>query len=244
MILPIRDTIRSAGRPYAVWALLAVNVLVFLWQKNHSPEEFALIVRTYGVVPLNAFSPGRVFAFLTYMFLHADFFHLVANCWVLFIFGDNVESLTGRVRFVAFYLLCGIAACVVHILFNQGESVPIVGASGAIAGVMGAYFLRYPKAKVTTFLVLIFMDIPAFVYLALWFLMQIAYGLKSASNVAWWAHVGGFLAGMLLFQFFALKKAPKPYHKNRQSPAQNPVQNPEQTQKSSPLLPPSGTRRR
>jgi membrane associated rhomboid family serine protease len=159
--------------------------------------------------------------FVTCMFLHAGLMHLLGNLLYLWIFGDNVEDRLGHVRFLLFYLLCGVGASVAHIAFNPNSPVPVVGASGAIAGVLGAYLLAFPRASVDTLVVLgIFITIlrlPAFIVLGFWFVLQYLGGLQSmrmanmAGGVAWWAHVGGFVLGMLLLPIFQ-----KPQEKRRE----------------------------
>ena len=146
------------------------------------------------------------------MFLHASWLHIIGNMWVLWIFGDNIEDYLGHFTYLLFYLLCGLAAAIAHILLNAGSNVPTVGASGAIAGVMGAYFLLYPKARVLTLVPLIvfftFWWLPAWIVLGYWFLLQflsgtatsIAYSNPNSGGVAFWAHVGGFAAGLLLIK--------------------------------------------
>ena len=146
---------------------------------------------------------------LSYMFLHGDWLHLLLNMWMLWIFADNIEDVTGHVRFLVFYVCCGLAAVALHALFNLGSSIPIIGASGAVAGVLGAYFVLYPHGRVSTLIFVVVLPIRAVVFLGIWFVMQVLYGIQDGngqvSDVAWWAHVGGFLAGMLLIRVFRLK---------------------------------------
>ena len=148
------------------------------------------------------------------MFLHGGWMHLVANMWTLWIFGDNVEDVMGPLRFLLFYVLCGLCALLMHVATNPESTVPVVGASGAIAGVMGAYFFLYPHARVLIlvplFIISFFFEIPAVFYLLLWFVTQVFSGLADGggAGVAWWAHIGGFVAGMLLLRFF--RDEPRP----------------------------------
>jgi membrane associated rhomboid family serine protease len=155
---------------------------------------------------------GGYIAFLTHMFIHGGWLHIIANMWTLWIFADNIEDVMGPVRFVLFYLACGLSATVVHILFNADSTIPVVGASGAIAGVMGAYLLLYPHAKVFTLIPVLFFplffELPAAIYLGIWFLTQFFSGVTSivapqqGGGIAWWAHLGGFAAGIVLLPYF------------------------------------------
>jgi membrane associated rhomboid family serine protease len=220
-MIPIRDTIRSRNYPIVNVTLIAINVAVFLLQPGNVSElqQFAL---TYGLVPARytvdsisqyfSFSQ-QVVSLFSFMFLHGGFWHLVGNMWFLYIFGDNVEDKLGPIRYLAFYLLCGWASALTHVFFNVHSQVPIIGASGAIAGVMGAYFILYPRSRVLTLIPIIiipyFIEIPAFFFLAIWFTIQFfgatLSGTIGGGGIAWWAHVGGFVAGIIflgLFMYF------------------------------------------
>jgi membrane associated rhomboid family serine protease len=220
-MIPIRDTIRSRNYPIVNVTLIAINVAVFLLQPGNVSElqQFAL---TYGLVPARytvdsisqyfSFSQ-QVVSLFSFMFLHGGFWHLVGNMWFLYIFGDNVEDKLGPIRYLAFYLLCGWASALTHVFFNVHSQVPIIGASGAIAGVMGAYFILYPRSRVLTLIPIIiipyFIEIPAFFFLAIWFAIQFfgatLSGTIGGGGIAWWAHVGGFVAGIIflgLFMYF------------------------------------------
>jgi membrane associated rhomboid family serine protease len=225
-MFPIRDTIRSRTFPVATYGLIAINVITFLFESSLSPARFNEFLNILGMVPANfsALRPLGLFTLFTSIFLHGSWFHLISNMWTLVIFGDNVEDRMGSVRYVFFYLLSGLAAGVAHILatilFSGPGSIeaqiPTVGASGAIAGVLGAYFLLYPRAKVTTLIPIViipwFVDIPAIIFLGFWFLAQLAPGLLSLGafgffgGIAWWAHIGGFIFGLILVNFFARPK--------------------------------------
>lgn len=200
-----------------VWVLLGLNIVVFLAALSLSPTEKSLFFHLHGVVPARFIHPewafwrgypdGGLLSFVSYMFLHGDWMHLVLNMWTLWIFGDNVEDVMGPVRFALFYTVCGLCALLAHVVTSPDSTVPVVGASGAIAGVMGAYFFLYPQARVLTLILIVvipfFVEIPAVFYLVLWFLTQVLSGLSSdGAGVAWWAHIGGFVAGMLLLRFF------------------------------------------
>ncbi len=216
-MIPIRDAVRSTHFPIVNLSIIAVNVLVFLWQFTQgSYIEQALFY--FGIVPARYSNPElavhfthleQVLPFLTSMFLHGGILHILGNMWFLYIFGDNIEDRIGHFRYLIFYLLCGVAAGVIHLLTNWGSEIPTIGASGAIAGVMGGYVLLFPRAKVLTlvpiFFFFQFFEIPAFVFLGYWLLIQIMSGSASRSDVggvAWWAHIGGFLAGFITVKVF------------------------------------------
>ena len=184
-MIPLRDTIPSRTFPGVTIALIAANVLVFAWQLSLGPRAGGAFVADYGAVPAQitgaaahaAQALAPPLTILTSMFLHAGFAHLLGNMVFLWIFGNNVEDATGHPRFLLFYLACGVAAALSHILTHPGSTVPMVGASGAISGVLGAYFLLYPHARIVTLVLLGFfaqtVQIPAFFFLGLWFLLQL-----------------------------------------------------------------------
>lgn len=210
-MIPIRDTIPSRSTPYVVYGLIAVNALVyFKTNLGLPPGAQQRFFQLYGIVPARYADPqiahalwrsNPVFPFFTSMFLHGGLLHVLGNMWTLWIFGDNVEDWFGHGRFLLFYLFCGVASGLMHLFANWGSHLPTIGASGAIAGVMGAYFLLYPRARVLTLLPIFFVffvELPAYVFLGFWFLLQLLSGAASgagAGGIAWWAHVGGFLAG-------------------------------------------------
>ena len=216
-MIPIRDTHPAKNRPVVNNLLIAVNVLVFLIQLSQGPDN-RIFTYLYGLVPARYSVPQiseyfsfwqQAFSFLSFMFLHGGFMHLIGNMWFLYIFGDNVEDRLGPVRYLAFYLLCGLSSGISHLLLNLGSNVPTIGASGAIAGVMGAYFLLHPSARILTLIPIIiipwFVEIPAFVFLGVWFLFQFLNAAGSsgvAGGVAWWAHIGGFVFGMIFLKIF------------------------------------------
>ena len=222
-MIPIRDDAPRYSTPYVNYFLIALNVLVFLFEKSLSPAEENLFLTQYGAIPANIAASiagshhvsfvSATFPILTSMFLHGGWLHLIFNMWALWIFGDNVEDHLGHLPYLGFYLVCGVLADLVHTLFNLHSTSPTVGASGAIAGVMGAYFLLYPSARVLTlvpFFFVFFTWLPAWVILGYWFVVQfltgaastISYASQNAGGVAVWAHVGGFLAGLLLVKLF------------------------------------------
>ncbi len=188
-----------------------MNVLVFYFANlSMSGDQLQHFFLRYGIVPLRYADPtiatrislpAQLLPFFTSMFLHGGFMHILGNMWVLWIFGDNVEEWFGHWGFLAVYLFCGVASGLMHLLANWGSDLPTVGASGAIAGVMGAYFLLYPRARVLTlvpiFIFIQFVELPAFVFLGFWFLLQFLSGAAGgpAGGIAWWAHVGGFITG-------------------------------------------------
>lgn len=220
-MLPLKDMNPSRGIPLVNYCIIGVCVLVFLYelQLGSRIEEF---MRTYGLIPVRYtrpviaahFSLGeQILPFFSSMFLHGGWFHLFGNLWVLYIFGDNVEGEMGHARYGAFYVISGLIAAVIQVLFNPSSSIPTVGASGAIAGIMGAYFMLYPGAKILTFIPVFFIPylivVPAYVFLGFWFIMQFFSGTFSllgggnhVAGVAWWAHVGGFVGGALLLNLF------------------------------------------
>ncbi len=215
-MIPLRDDIPARSTPVVNHLLIAVNVAVFLLQAAQGPhaERFVYV---YGLVPARYFVPQiaeyfsigqQLFALLSFMFLHGGLWHLIGNMWSLYIFGDNVEDRLGPVRYAAFYLLSGLLSGLAHMLIYRFSNIPTIGASGAIAGVMGAYFLLYPRSRVLTLVPILFIPlffhIPAAFYLGLWFFLQFwqAAGSGGAGGIAWWAHIGGFIAGMGLIHAF------------------------------------------
>lgn len=215
-MIPLKDTVRARSFPIVNWILIGANIFVFLLEVNLGSDAEAFIA-AMGVVParlLAAPSLGQALTIFTSMFLHGGWLHLLSNMLALYIFGDNVEDRLGHGRYLVFYLVCGLAAALTHIAFNAISPVPTIGASGAISGVLGAYFILYPRARVTTlipiFILPWFVEIPAIVYLGFWFLSQllngtlaIVAGAQAFGGVAFWAHVGGFLAGIILVGLFA-----------------------------------------
>ena len=223
-MLPLRDTIRSRHFPAMTWLLVAANTAVFLFEILLSPHERGLFMRTFALVPAELFS-GNLFAWFTLlsaMFMHGGWFHFLSNMWILFIFGDNVEDRMGPIPYLLFYLLGGTAAGLLQVAVAPASQVPVVGASGAIAAVLGAYLFLFPGARVVTLIpIFIFpwiVQIRAIFYLGFWFISQLYSGfltlaMPSGANVggvAWWAHVGGFLFGLLLARRFLFRPTPPP----------------------------------
>jgi membrane associated rhomboid family serine protease len=221
-MFPIRDTIPSRGVPVVTWGLILCNALVFLFELTLSKEQLQEFFYTFGLVPaeysqVNWTNPADLlqtdfWPFLTMMFIHGGWLHILGNMWMLFIFGDNVEDRMGPGRFLIFYLLCGVAAAAAQFASSPHSPVPSLGASGAIAGVMGAYLVLYPHARIITLIPILFfpfiVEIPAFLYLGYWYLLQLVHGAVAIrtdvayGGIAWWAHVGGFTAGILLLPLF------------------------------------------
>ena len=212
-MIPLRDIIPSRTTPYITVTIIALNVMAWLFELSLPRDVLPVFLQVYGVVPGDFHAPTLISS----MFLHGGWSHVIGNMWYLWIFGDNVEDRLGHVTFLIFYLLSGLGAGIVHTVLNPETVVPSVGASGAIAGVLGGYLVSYPFAKVLTlvpiFIFLQVVEIPALIVLGFWFVMQFFYGTASlaatsANNtggVAWWAHVGGFVIGMLLIGLFPRK---------------------------------------
>jgi membrane associated rhomboid family serine protease len=203
-MIPIRDHNPSGRTPYVVYTLMAANILIFLSYAGIMGDARAInaLFFDYGIVPLRLYRNGDVVTLVTSMFLHAGFMHLAGNMLFLWIFGDNMEDEMGHLPFLAFYLACGIGAGLIHVLAAPGSTIPTVGASGAIAGVMGGYLLLFPKARVDIFIFLVFiiriLPIPAWIMLAVWFAMQFIGGIGAdpdSGGVAYWAHAGGSSSG-------------------------------------------------
>jgi membrane associated rhomboid family serine protease len=215
-MIPVRDTVPSRNYPIVTHSIIGINVVFFLMQMMHvmNVDRF---VYYYGLVPARYSSSHysqyftsfeQVAAFFSYMFIHGGFLHLLGNMWSLYIFGDNVEDYFGHFRYFVFYILCGLASGISHLVLNVNSNIPTIGASGAIAGVMGAYLLLHPRAKILTLIPIIiipyFVEIPAYFFLGFWFIMQFFNATVSQGNaggVAWWAHIGGFMFGIMLLKF-------------------------------------------
>jgi membrane associated rhomboid family serine protease len=213
-MIPIRDTIPARRLPLVTWTLLGLNLAVFLYELSLGPGALDALVSEYALVPARLARDPLAFglSLFTSQFLHSGWFHFLSNMWVLFIFGDNVEDRMTPARFLGFYLLSGAAAGFLQASLSPGSGVPVLGASGAIAGVLGAYMLFFPSARVLTLVplgFLWFVEVPAVVFLGLWFVLQLLSGLGAAaavSGVAWWAHVGGFVFGLAAAGFFAVRR--------------------------------------
>jgi len=202
-MIPLRDVIPSRTTPYITVTIIAINAMAWFFEIALPREALPEFLQVYGMVPANFHVPTLV----TSMFLHGSWSHVIGNMWYLWIFGDNVEDRVGHGRFIVFYLLCGIAAALGQVVVDPQSTLPTIGASGAIAGVMGAYFILYPQSRVLTLVIWIFIqvvEIPAIVLLGVWFLMQLVSageiaataGTHGSGGVAFAAHVAGFIVGM------------------------------------------------
>jgi hypothetical protein len=211
MFIPLKDDNPRRTYPVVNTLLILTNVIVFLYQLTLSPHQYQAFVMANATIPshirlaLNGHGDIEA-AFLpifTSMFLHSGFLHIAGNMLFLWIFGDNVEDYFGHFPYLLFYLACGIGSGLAHIIFNFHSGLPALGASGAISGVMGAYIILYPRARVLTLVFIFFIPIPAFIILGYWFLLQFLAGVTTVGaaatgGVAVWAHIGGFLMGMLI----------------------------------------------
>ncbi|HDL18754.1 MAG TPA: rhomboid family intramembrane serine protease [Bacteroidetes bacterium] len=227
-MIPIRDDNPVGKTPYMTIFIIAANVLVFLYQimlGGRGGEEF---IFKFGAIPFEithftevGTNPvydtpfPNIFTLFTAMFIHGGFMHIIGNMLYLWIFGDNIEYIMGSFRFLLFYLLVGLAASFSHIIMEPSSAVPMIGASGAISGVLGAYLIKFPKAKVLVviflFIIIQTVYIPAVFVLGFWFLMQLvsgfsSLGVKGGGGVAWWAHIGGFITGILLVNKFQKRR--------------------------------------
>ncbi len=215
-MFPIRDINRALTTPHVNRMLIAVNVIIFLvfWlstEKIFLSNSFANDMKEkFVMVPNNVIHGESVYTLFTSMFMHARWIHLFGNMLYLYIFGDNIEDAFGHVGYLLFYVMCGLTADFAHIISLTRSSdfyVGVVGASGAISGVLGAYLVLYPKAKILTLIWPIILPIPSVIFLGFWFLMQWFYGIFDVSGgVAYWAHIGGFTAGIILALLFARKR--------------------------------------
>ena len=225
-MIPLKNLNPRSSVPVVTFGIIAVNVLVFIYQLTLSPHAAERFIFTYGVVPRNlqvAFGGGHfglvdaLLPFFTSMFLHGGWLHIIGNMWFLWIFGPDVEDRLGHFWYLGFYLICGIGSGVAQAAFSWGTRVPAIGASGAISGVLGAFILFYPASRILTlvplFIIWFTARLPAWIFIALWFAVQFLSGVRSlgatgaaaAGGVAWWAHIGGFLLGILL----AVPKRPR-----------------------------------
>ncbi len=215
-MIPIRDRNPSGTFPYATIGIIFINIFIFLYELSLG-TDLGMFLQQYGVVPVKVTHYFRTpyltlldtfFPFLSSTFLHAGFIHLIGNMWFLWIFGDNIEDRLGHIKYLAFYILCGAIASSAHIFFNSQSQIPCIGASGAIAAVLGAYMVTFPRARVTTIVPIFFfiqiIELPAVIVLGFWILIQFFSGTVSLTasppggGVAWWAHIGGFVSGIIL----------------------------------------------
>ena len=228
-MFPLKDNIQARTFPIVNIGLIVINIVFFVYQMSYGHRADQLIF-TFGFIPERFFAEQaegwlNISGFLpvfSSMFLHANLIHLISNMWMLWIFGDNVEDCMGHGRYLLFFLLCGVASVAAQALANPQSALPMIGASGAISGVLGAYFLTYPHARILTllpiFILIYLIELPAYFFLGFWFIMQFVQGSLYSLNsdqivgggVAWWAHVGGFAAGVLFLQVFRCKDWQRP----------------------------------
>ncbi len=221
-MIPIRDTAPCYGKPWITWSLIAICTSIFLVMQIIPFSVSNQLIQQYGMIPLRYANPqwaietGLPFDYylslLTNLFLHANWGHLLINVWFLWIFADNVEDRMGKLPFLVFYLLCGIFASLFQWYSDPILDIPVIGASGAIAGVLAAYFFLYPLERVVLWLPPFFLiHVPAIMFLGIWVIIQLDDATTSlgtgTESVAWWAHLGGFIIGSILYRFF-IKKQP------------------------------------
>lgn len=222
-MIPLRDQVSSRRMPFITVLLIVINIYIFLKEVmlNAALDKF---IYKYAVIPAYYLKPqafnlssiiDKNITLVSSLFLHGSWLHLIGNMWYLWIFGDNVEDRLGHFRFLVFYILCGVTGNLAHVFINGRSTIPALGASGCIAGVLGAYFLLFPRARIVTLLpIFIFWtvaEVPAFFFLGIWFLIQFLNGYfmlpfqDKGSCIAWWAHIGGFISGIILTIIFAVK---------------------------------------
>ena len=214
-MIPLRALLYRRNMPAMTLLIISVNVLCFLYEKALAPESLELFIQHYALVP-DHLAP---LTFVTSMFLHGGWLHLIGNMWFLWVFGSHIEDAMGSPKFLVFYILSGVASAIVQFAIELGNPVPTLGASGAIAGVMGAFLILYPRVRVVTLIFIVIfittVEIPAAFMLLYWFLIQLVSGIGSlasvthAQGIAWFAHVGGFLAGILLIRVLEQRNRPR-----------------------------------
>lgn len=216
-MFPLYDTVRSRRFPIINWMLVLLNGLVFYYELTLGETELHRFILDWGLVPaqLALDSAESWLRILSSMFLHGGWFHIISNMWILIIFGDNIEDRMGSGRYLIFYLLSGAAAALMQAFLYPASNIPMVGASGAIAGVLGAYLVLYPRARIASLVPILFIftiiELPALIFLGFWFISQLfqgwlALGGADMSGVAWWAHIGGFIFGLLMVRLFARRR--------------------------------------
>lgn len=212
-MFPLYDTVRSRTFPLINLTLVLANVLAFLYELRMDPATLKGFIFTWGLIPAQFMSDANTFwtNIFSSMFLHGGWFHIINNMWVLYIFGDNVEARMGGIRYLIFYLMSGVAAVLLQTYVLPSSMVPMIGASGAVAGVLGAYLILFPRSRIASLVPILFIftiiEIPAVLFLVFWFVSQLYSGLFAIrgggeSGIAWWAHIGGFVFGVLMVFFF------------------------------------------
>jgi rhomboid family protein len=212
IVLPLGDDVKNRTIPGVVITILLLNVMMFIFQP-HGFENLYSFFSAFGLVPASVLSGTGYSTFITSMFLHGGIIHLFGNMFFFWIFGDNIEDSLGHLRFLIFYIAVGVLAGAVHVLTNMQSDIPVIGASGAVSGVMGAYIVMYPHAKVKVFFICQIVELPAYVYLGGWIALQILsallfMSLETASGIAWFAHIGGFLSGAILMWLYKIAGRP------------------------------------
>jgi membrane associated rhomboid family serine protease len=218
-MIPIRDDQPTFSTPFVTYFLIALNLLIYLFESALDQPSLQSLIFQFGLIPshvtlaltgIHHLNPvAALVPFFTSMFLHGSWEHVIGNMWFLWIFGDNIEDYLGHFSYLVFYLLSGLGAALLQVILTPGSPVPTVGASGAIAGVLGAYFILYPRARVLTWFFIFFFHVPAWVMLGYWFVLQFLSGAASSiayaghnTGIAFWAHVGGFVAGVVMIKLF------------------------------------------
>jgi len=213
IMIPLYDTVRSRRFPVVNLALIALNILAFLYEAQLGGAGLERFIRAWALVPSHLLADPQAewLTILTSMFLHGGWFHVLSNMWFLFIFGDNIEDRLGPARYLIFYLLSGVAAALMQVYILQTSNMPMIGASGAIAGVLGAYLISFPRARIASlvpiFFIFTIIEIPVTIFLLFWFVSQLFSGWlslqgASGSGIAWWAHIGGFVFGLITVNLF------------------------------------------
>ena len=225
MFFPLKDENPTKTFPYMTILLISVNCIIFFIGLTYGQYNRNIINHKYGVIPfeithaVDLHPPillGPYITLITSLFLHGSFLHLLGNMWFLWIFGNNIEDVVGRFKFLIFYLLGGIAASFLQIIFSVSSNIPIIGASGAVSAILGAYILKFPRARVKTlvfiFIFITVVNVPAVAFIGIWFFIQLLSTFGRASrNVAWFAHIGGFVFGLLTIKLFQKKEGYKKY---------------------------------
>jgi len=217
-MIPLRDNIHPNIIPFFTVTLIAANIGAFVTELRWTPSELKTWVYVLGMTPARitdalhsgSIDPTAYLPLVTNLFMHGGWMHIIGNMWFLWLFGSSVEYCLGHLNFLTFYFVCGIISNLTQAAFDPASPIPIIGASGAVSGILGAYAVCFPRAKIKTLLPLFFIftiiEIPAFAFLAIWFVYQLQSGAASlsmgGSGIAWWAHVGGFVAGALLNRFW------------------------------------------
>ncbi len=226
-MIPLKDSRRSETVPVVNIILITINSLVWLYEVSRGTQFEAFILQ-HGLIPIHlvhfyrfpgGFWENALAPLFSSIFMHASWLHIIGNMWFLWIFGDNVEDRLGHFRYLVFYLLCGVGASMIHVFSSPLSRIPMIGASGAISGILGAYLISYPYARITTLLIIVVfirvVELPAFLFLILWFVFQFMSGAaeiaahQETGGVAYWAHIGGFVVGIMLLWIMPKKPVPR-----------------------------------